>query len=104
MSETSELSSPQLTTLVYLTTRDCPICGPTERELDRLLQAWRPRVHFIRIDADDHPEIARALDIRAVPAILVFAPGSRVQTLLGFHSMEQLHKRLLNITSTVDGE
>lgn len=95
-------STPQLLYLLYFTTKDCPICGPTERELGRLIPLVEDRIEVFRIDADEQPELASALDVRAVPAILVFAPGLQVQTLLGFHSMEQLHKRLLSIIATVD--
>lgn len=95
--------SSQVPAIVFVTTKDCYVCGPTKQELLRLAPKWSSRFGFFVVDADVDPRLAIRLDIRAVPAILVFFPGMHVQTLLGFRSMEELNTRLLNIIATADG-
>lgn len=93
----------QVTTFVYVTTRDCVICGPTEREIERLIDVWPDDIAFIRVNADQQPRLVSFLGTKAVPALFIFAPGMRVKTLLGFRSMERLYMLLLSAISTADG-
>lgn len=86
--------------VIFLATIDCRICAPAERELMVLMPRWRGFADFFRVDADDQREIAKFLDIKAVPAVIVVVPGSQPAVILGFNDAETLHRRLRAIISS----
>ena len=51
-------------------------------------------VTFNKLDVDQNPETAQKFNVMSIPTLLVQKDGQVVDTLVGYHSKEQLAKIL----------
>ncbi len=47
---------------------------------------------FYKSNVDKNPKLAEAYGINAIPAILIFNEGERVDTMVGYNSKEEMQK------------
>lgn len=63
-----------------------PWCGPCKQltpVLEKVVAAARGRVRLVKMNIDDHPEVAGQLGIRSIPAVVAFANGQPVDAFMG---------------------
>jgi thioredoxin 1 len=62
-----------------------PWCGPCKTLAPQLesLEAEYPDVTFVKIDVDEHHVMASSLNLRGVPAVLVYRTGVEKNRLIG---------------------
>lgn len=71
-----------------------PWCGPCRTLSPRLTQvgeAYAGQVDVWKINADEAPELARALNIMGIPTLLMFRDGQEVARRTGLQSVAALH-------------
>ena len=64
-----------------------PWCGPcvqVDSELDLLEETNGEQLTVVRINVDNEPELAEELEISAIPVLLLYKDGQRVEEWLGF--------------------
>jgi len=61
-------------------------CGPC-RELSptiaKLAETYSDRVTVVKVNVDDHPELAQKFGVRGIPAVLIFKNGQVLNRLIG---------------------
>ena len=63
-------------------------CGPCKMIAPKIAEMsnedkYKDAVSFYKIDVDEVPEVAQALEIRAMPTFLVFKKGEKVEEVVG---------------------
>jgi thioredoxin 1 len=66
----------------------CGPCRMLEPELDQL--ASRGHVAVVRVDVDQHPNLAQHYGVSAIPRLLLFNHGKVVADRVGFADQQQL--------------
>lgn len=73
-------------------------CGPCQRQLpiiEKFASDNVGRVKVCKVDVDDAPNISSKLNIRAVPTIMLFNQGEKVEMRAGLTSAAILNNLLL---------
>ncbi|AOT57042.1 thioredoxin [Weissella soli] len=67
-------------------------CGPCRMQSPVLevLSEKMDKVHFTKVDVDENPAVAEALDIRAIPTLLVKKDGQVVNRITGYTPLHEL--------------
>jgi thioredoxin 1 len=65
----------------------CKMLGPV---LEALAQQYQGRATIVKVDIDESPELAERFGITAVPTLMVFKGGQRVQQTQGYQSQRNL--------------
>jgi len=63
-----------------------PWCGPCKQlgpVIERVVAAAKGRVKLVKMNIDDHPEIAGQLGIQSIPAVIAFSKGQPVDGFVG---------------------
>ena len=72
-------------------------CGPCRMQspvVEQLADEMGDKVSFSKMDVDQNPETARNFGIMSIPTLLVKKDGAVVDSIVGYHSKEQLAKIL----------
>lgn len=88
--------------MVFVTSNRHRLCALAEKELRRVIPDFADQIAFFRADADTEKDLVLRLDVLAVPSLLIFASGTEVKALLGFHSADELRTQLRSIIPTGD--
>jgi thioredoxin 1 len=70
-----------------------PWCGPCKAIAPLLEEASRDyegRIQVVKVDVQDHPEVAAKFGIRGIPTLMVFKNGEAVATKVGAVNKTQL--------------
>lgn len=70
-----------------------PWCGPCRMvapAVEDLSVEYRGKVKFLKVNVDNAPNLSRAYQIRAIPALYLFHHGDVIQRWVGVHSKETL--------------
>lgn len=81
--------------LVYFTASWCGPCSSFSPVMDKASAAFESILKSIKVDVEDVPEAAGALDIRSVPSLLLFKQGKPVEGIVGAKSFEQVSNWLM---------
>lgn len=68
-------------------------CGPCRMQspvVESLSDDLAGKVTFNKLDVDQNPETARRFQVMSIPTLLVQKDGQVVDTIIGYHSKEQL--------------
>lgn len=63
-----------------------PWCGPCKQlgpVIERVVAAAKGRVKLVKMNIDDHPQIAGQLGIQSIPAVIAFSKGQPVDGFVG---------------------
>jgi putative thioredoxin len=63
-----------------------PWCGPCKQltpVIEKAVAAARGKVKLVKMNIDDHPEIAGQLGIQSIPAVVAFSKGKPVDAFMG---------------------
>jgi len=72
-------------------------CGPCRMQspvVEQLDEEMGDQVTFNKMDVDANPETASSFGIMSIPTLLVKKDGEVVDTLVGYHSKEQIKQAL----------
>ncbi|GAK48028.1 thioredoxin [Secundilactobacillus oryzae JCM 18671] len=72
-------------------------CGPCRMQspvVEKLSEEMGDQVTFNKMDVDANPETAQKFGIMSIPTLLVKKDGQVVDSIVGYHSKEQLEKVL----------
>ncbi|WP_048000107.1 thioredoxin [Lactiplantibacillus herbarum] len=72
-------------------------CGPCRMQspvVEQLDEEMGDQVTFNKMDVDANPETASSFGIMSIPTLLVKKDGEVVDTLVGYHSKEQIKQTL----------
>lgn len=70
-----------------------PWCGPCKAIaplLEEVSRDYEGRVQVVKVDVQDHPEVAAKFGIRGIPTLMVFKNGEAVATKVGAVNKTQL--------------
>ena len=94
------VAKTELPVCIYLTRK----CGEfTRRAHQEFLTAaadFKDKIAFFEVDVDAEKALASRLNVKGVPILLHMSSGTEQSALLGFHSVDELRKRLWSIIST----
>lgn len=76
--------------LIEFWTEWCPYSLLVKRKIEQLAGVYGDRIAVGRIDADAHPEIAEALEVEYIPAILLLDGGEAVQRWYGDNPVQNI--------------
>ena len=68
----------------------CPPCLAMASMLASLAAEHAERLRVFKIDADEHPELARRYEVMSVPTFLVFDQGELRRRMVGARTRHQL--------------
>ena len=72
-------------------------CGPCKMQspvIEQLDEESDGTVQYLKMDVDDNPETARQFGIMSIPTLLIQKDGEVVESLIGYHSKEQIEEVL----------
>jgi thioredoxin 1 len=72
-------------------------CGPCRMQspvVEQLAEEMGDQVAFNKVDVDQNPATAQKFGIMSIPTLMVKKDGAVVDTIVGYHSKEQLEKVL----------
>ena len=84
-----------------------PWCGPCKQlapVLEKVVKATGGKVALVKMNIDDHPQIAGQLGIQSIPAVIAFQKGQPVDGFMGALPESQIKGFLERIVGPLGGE
>ena len=81
--------------LVYFTASWCGPCSSFSPVMEKVSVAFESILKSIKVDVEDIPEVAGAMEIRSVPSLLLLKNGKPVEGTVGAQSFEQVSNWLM---------
>jgi thioredoxin 1 len=97
-----EVLKCDLPVFACFTTPWCHTCFPTCLLADKLLNKYGDMVKYVRIKAEESPEVIQRYNIIVVPTILLFQNSQPVKKLIGFHDLKSLRALLDSVINESD--
>ncbi len=73
------IAAPDALVVVYFWGPDCPNCEVFARDLPELLQAIpQTGVRVVKVNAYEHPELARRFALYGIPGFVLFKDGTKL--------------------------
>ena len=69
-------------------TESSPECNPTARLMVKMADEYGNRIKFVNINIDENPDIAKELNIIAIPTVIFYKKGQAVSTIKGLQQAE----------------
>ena len=72
-------------------------CGPCKMQtpvLEQMAEESDGSVSYYSVDVDENPETPRKFGIMSIPTLLIQKDGEVVESLIGYHSKEQIEEVL----------
>ena len=79
-----------------------PWCGPCKQlapVLERLVSQTNGSVRLVKMNIDDHPEVATQLKIQSIPAVVAFFGGKPVDAFIGVKQPDEIQAFISKIAS-----
>ena len=89
----------ELSAVIYVTASCCRVDELARREFQAVAAEFQDQIAIVEVDAGAKKALVSRLNVKAVPALLVFASGTEVAALIGFHHRDELRNRLWSIIS-----
>lgn len=80
--------------LVDFTAVWCGPCKMLEPILKELADLWVDKVHIVKVDVDQNPELAMQYNVMGVPTLMLFREGKVLERVTGYQPKERLMKVL----------
>lgn len=68
----------------------CQSCLAMAPVLHRFASASQGKLRVVKLDTQAHPQVAKAMDVRSIPLLVLFRDGRELARLAGLQSFEQL--------------
>lgn len=72
----------------------CPPCRAIAPSLEELSDELAGKLQVVKVDIDEHPELARRYGVRSIPSLKVFVDGNVAKELLGAMPKQALRAEL----------
>jgi thioredoxin 1 len=75
-------------------------CGPCRRlapELVKIKKEWGDKIEVVKVDVDQNKDIARFLNIKAIPDVRIFRHGTQVASFGGPMPRAEIHSLLKSL-------
>jgi len=72
----------------------CGWCRKLEPVLEELADDYGDRLSFVKVNTDDHKDIAGRFDVRGLPTMILFNGGRQVERIVGYRDGKGLRKIL----------
>ena len=69
----------------------CKLLSPIFQEIEDL---YKDKANFIKINIDNHLDIAKEYQVSSIPTILIFKDGDIVDRMTGFNPLNTIKSRL----------
>lgn len=69
----------------------CKMMGPVFEELS---SEYAGKINFVKINTEDHPELAQPFGIQGIPTLILAKEGKEVTRLVGFLPKELLKQKI----------
>ena len=95
----SQLQASKRPVIVDLWAPWCGPCRTLSPRLDQVSNTFAGQVEVWKINADESPEVARALNVMSIPTLIIYKDGKEVTRRIGVQSvaaLEQLFASLLS--------
>ena len=76
--------------LVDLWAAWCAPCRAMEPTIEEVAKDFEGKVVVAKLNVDENPELAQALDVMSIPTMMVFKNGQPVNRLVGLSTKERL--------------
>lgn len=100
----NEVLNSDLPVLVDFWAPWCSPCRGLMPILEDISNTLKDSMSFIKINADDHPELAQKYGVRGLPTLMVFKDGEILQVFVGSQIKEQLLDSLKAIISNAEND
>ena len=87
-----ELSALDTTVLVDFWAQWCGPCKQISPMVDILAEEFTERLVVVKVDIDQHPELAARYNVMSIPTLLFLDGGHEKGRLVGARSMNELRK------------
>ena len=77
----------------------CGYCRKIEAAYDRIAQSWADKLAVVTMNIDDHPQLARELEIEVVPTLILYRNGQELDSIVAPESQSMIDsflRRVLN--------
>lgn len=75
----------------------CKMLSPIFQQVE---ETFKNQANFLKINIDNHMEIAQEYKISTIPTILIFKDGELVDRMVGFNSAEIIKSKIEKIIDT----
>jgi thioredoxin 1 len=79
--------------LVDFTAVWCGPCKTLEPVVKQLAEQWEGKVKVMKLDVDDHPQLAMEYQVMGVPTLMLFKHGQPVERVSGYQPKDRLEKK-----------
>lgn len=76
---------------------NAPWCGPCRSQepiIDHLEKGYDGKAAFVKVNIDEHSDIAMELGIQSIPTIIIFKQGREIRRLVGLQTAGTLSSAL----------
>ncbi|MBV8161696.1 MAG: thioredoxin [Acidimicrobiia bacterium] len=77
----------------------CPPCRAMAPVLEEIAAEHSRNLRVLKVNSDDHPELAARLSVSSVPTLLVFRDGDLVKRMVGARGKRHLVEALAAVLS-----
>jgi thioredoxin 1 len=89
-----EVLDSSLPVLVDFTAVWCGPCKMLEPVVMQLSDDWSGKVKIVKLDVDDHPNLAMRYQVMGVPTLLLFVNGEPQERMTGYHPMHRIVQKI----------
>ena len=79
--------------LVDFTAMWCGPCKMLDPVVKQLAEQWNGTVKVMKLDVDDHPQLAMEYQVMGVPTLMLFKNGQPVERVTGYQPKDRLEKK-----------
>ena len=76
--------------LVDFSAEWCGPCKMLDPIVEQLSQEWQGKVKFVKVDADQNPNIVMQYSVMGIPTLLLFKGGEIKERVTGYQSKDKL--------------
>ena len=81
-----------------------PWCGPCNMMgpvFEKLSSQYSTKLKFVKLDTDEHPELAERFSIQGIPTLIVLKDLKEIDRIVGFNSEGALKQKLDGILTKI---
>jgi thioredoxin 1 len=89
----ADVLEASLPVLVDFTAVWCGPCKMLDPVVKLLAEEWDGKVKVMKLDVDDHPQLAMEYQVMGVPTLMLFKNGQPVERVTGYQPKDRLVKK-----------
>jgi thioredoxin 1 len=89
-----EITKSELPTLMDFWAPWCSPCLMMAPVFEELSSEYEGKVKFVKVNTEDHPELAMPFGIQGIPTLILAKDGKEVDRLVGFAPKEYLKSKI----------